>query len=380
MLVDKNLASFSFLTLGRIISSSSSAIFFIVLATLLEPEEYGWVGYLIALAGMSSVVSRFGLPQSVVVYKAKGEKIVANQINLLAIITTSTASIILIFINEFSAFLCLGLSFFVLFQHNLVGAKKYKGFLKNSIIRNSLAYTIPFPLYFAFDIPGILIGMAVGNIIGGIGVIKLIKFTQKPFDRLKKIYSVLINNFGISASIDLVRSVDRVLIATVFGFGFTGVYIFIIQILMGLELLPRVLYLFLLSEESSGKKHGKINKLVVLSSGLLTILVIFASPTLIEAIFPNYTEGIMGLQILALSLIPTSISLILSAKMQAKESNKVGYSAIVRIGSLLFLIWTLGSGYGIIGVSVAVVVSTILNTLILYFLYKTISQEDNIAR
>ena len=359
---------------------SSSAIFFLVLATLLEPEEYGWVGYLIALAVMTSVVSRFGFPQSVVVYKAKGKEIVANQINLLAIIATSTASIILIFINEFSAFLCLGLSFFLLFQYNLIGTKKYKSFLKNSIIRNSLTYTIPFPLYFVFDIPGILIGMAVGNIIASIGVIKLIKFTQKPFDRIKKIYRVLISNFGINCSTELVRFVDRVLIATVFGFGFAGIYIFIIQILIGLQILPRVLYLFLLSEESSGKKHGKINKLVVLSSGLLTILVIFASPTLIEAIFPNYTEGIMGLQILALSLLPTSISLILSAKMQAKESNKVGYSAIVRIGSLLFLIWTLGSGYGIIGVSVAVVVSTILNTLVLYFLYKTISQEDNIAR
>jgi len=168
--------------------------------------------------------------------------------------------------------------------------------------------------------------------------------------------------------------------ATVFGFGFAGVYIFIIQILIGLQILPRVLYLFLLSEESSGKKHGKINKLVVLSSGLLTILVIFASPTLIEAFFPNYTEGVTGLQILALSLLPTSISLILTAKMQAKESTKVGYSAIVRLGSLLILIWILGSGYGIIGVSVAVVVSTILNTLVLYFLYKTISQEDNIAK
>jgi len=351
-----------------------------VLATVLDPEEYGWLGYLIALAVTASVVSRFGFPQSIVVYKAKGEEEISNQINLLAIISTSVASIILIFINEFSAFLCLAFSFFFLYQHNLLGLKKYKGYLKNSIIRNLVTYTIPFPLYFLWDIPGILIGMGIGNIIAGIGILNSINFKQKSFHILKKKYKVLINNFGVDASTNLVRSVDRLLIATVFGFGFSGVYILIMQILMGLEILPRVLYLFLLSEESRGKKHGKINKLVVLSSGLLTILVIFVSPTLIEAIFPNYTEGIIGLQILALSLIPTSISLIISAKLQAKESTKVGYSAIVRISSLLILIGILGNFYGVLGVSIAVVISTILNTVFLYFLYKTNPQKDDILR
>lgn len=56
--------------------------------------------------------------------------------------------------------------------------------------------------------------------------------------------------------------------------------------------------------------------------------------------------------------------------MQAEESTSVGYSAILRIGSLLLLIGVLGWTYDLVGVSIAIVISTILNTIILYFLYK----------
>ena len=137
------------------------------------------------------------------------------------------------------------------------------------------------------------------------------------------------------------------------------------QILFGLEILPRILYLFLLSEESSGRKHKKIAYFVVLVSGLITITVIIFGPLIIEQFFPKYSDGIIGLQILVISLVPISISSIITAKLQAVESTKVGYSAIVNIGSLLILLIFLGNGYGIIGLSWAVVGSSILNMILL---------------
>jgi len=191
-LVNKDTKNFSYITFGRIISSAVPAVFFLIFATILVPEDYGMMGYLIALAGTVTVVSRLGLPQSVVVYLAKGEHIKANQVNMLAIISTSFASIALVFINEFSALLCLGLSFFFLYQRNFLGKKEYKGFLKNSILRNVLAYVIPFPLYFILDIPGIILGMAIGNIIAGIWVIKSINLKQRSFHILKNLENFLL--------------------------------------------------------------------------------------------------------------------------------------------------------------------------------------------
>lgn len=65
--------------------------------------------------------------------------------------------------------------------------------------------------------------------------------------------------------------------------------------------------------------------------------------------------------------------------MQAVESSKVGYSAIVRIGSLLILLSVLGNAYGLIGFSLSVLISSILNTIFLYFLYKyTKTRNDEV--
>jgi len=353
-----------------VVSSAILAIFFLIFATILEPSDYGEMGYFIALAGTFSVVSRFGLPQTVVVYLAKENKLLSHQVNLLAIITSSTASIILLFINEFAAFLCLGISFFFLYQHNLLGEKKYQRFLKSSILRSTLTFVLPFPLYFVLGLPGILLGMALGNMISSVWLVKSINLKIKSFRLLKTNYKVIINNFSIDASTNLVRTVDRILVGTAFGFLLTGIYVFNMQILVVMEILPRVLYLFLLSEESSGNTHKKISYLVVLASALIAIAAIIFSPLIVEQFFPKYLDGVVGLQILAISLIPISISLIITAKMQALESTKVGYSAIVSIGSLLILLSILGNEHGIVGLSIAVVISSILNTIFLWYLYK----------
>ena len=94
---------------------------------------------------------------------------------------------------------------------------------------------------------------------------------------------------------------------------------------------------------------------------------------------PKYSDGIIGLQILVLALIPTSISSILAAKLQAVESTKVGYSAIVSIGSLLILLGLLGNEYGILGLSLAVVVSSILTTIFLYCVYRNFNKDQVIT-
>jgi len=328
------------------------------------------MSYLIALAGTFSVVSRFGLPQTIVVYRAKGNLELSNQVNLLCLITTSTASIILVFINEFSALLSLGISLFFLYQHNLLGEKRYKDFMKNSILRSALAFVIPFPMYFVLDVPGVILGMAIGTLISGIWFLNSISFKAISFNLIKNKYKVLLNNFGVDASVNLVRWVDRLLVGAAFGFFSLGFYHFNMQILFMLEILPRALYQFLLSEESSGKTHKKINYLVVLAAGLIILAVIFFSPVVIEQFFSKYSEGIFGLQILVTSLLPISISLILTAKMQSEESSSIGYSAIVRIGSLLILLSLLGNVYGLTGFSMSVLISSSLNTIFLFFLYK----------
>jgi len=70
-----------------------------------------------------------------------------------------------------------------------------------------------------------------------------------------------------------------------------------------------------------------------------------------------------------LSIIPLSVSSVFTAKLQVKESTRIGLSAPVRIVTLLALIALLGEHYGLVGLSIAVLSSTIIYTVFLYFLY-----------
>jgi len=54
----------------------------------------------------------------------------------------------------------------------------------------------------------------------------------------------------------------------------------------------------------------------------------------------------------------------------ANESKKIGFSAIVQIGSLLLLIAILGEIFGLVGLSFAVLISTLVSTAFIFLLYK----------
>jgi len=364
----KPLRNISFVTIGNAVSTGLQAIFYLAIATILEPELFGEMSYLIAIAGTFSLFSRFGLNQSVTVYQAKKNVTLSNQINVLAAITSGAASIVLLFINEYAAILCLGLSFFVMNQHNIWGLKKYKRGMFYAITRAILILAVSIPLFYVFEIPGILIGLAISNFIASFDFMKSLRKIQS-FNLVKQNFNVIFHNFGVDVSTNLPRIVDKVLIAPLFGFFFVGIYQFNMQILFGLEILPIVLHTFLLSEESSGKVHKKIISLVVIGTVLLTIISIFLAPIVIESWFPKFSEGIFPLQILIISLIPLSFTAIFSAKLQAKESTKVGLTAIIRIGSLLGLIALLGNLYGLLGLSLAVLLSICVNTIFLGILY-----------
>jgi len=93
---------------------------------MLDPDIYGQMIYLISIAGVASVLSRFGLPYSITVFSAKNKLDHANQANFLLLISTSVAALVLIFVDPILSLLCFGLSLFVTNQSNWLGLKKYK--------------------------------------------------------------------------------------------------------------------------------------------------------------------------------------------------------------------------------------------------------------
>jgi len=357
--------NFSFISIGRIAAVSLQAIFFIVFASLLDPTVYGELNLIIAIAGTAATFSRFGLNQTLQIYRAKNNSVISDQINTLFVITTGITAIILVAINPLSAILCIAMSFFAMNLQNLLGLRRYKQFMLVSILKSALFIVLPIVFYYVLDIPGIVLGMAISHFVASIDYFK--KLRIKPFFELKNNYKILINNFGVD-SVSFSFLIDKIIIAHMFGVYFVGIYQFNLQIFLALAVLPNILLSFLLTEESMGVSYKKLNFLVIIASIILAVSVIVFAPAGVTKFFPKYSEGILGLQILIISIIPESFQAILNAKLMAQESTKVGLSAIIRISTFLILIAILGHLYGLVGLSLSVLISIIINVLFLLFL------------
>ena len=354
---------------NNIVVTGLQAVFFLIFASLLPPEEYGHLSYLIALAGTFSIVSRFGLPYTVTVYQSKNNLLMSNQSNVLATILTSIAAIILLFIEPFAALLCMAISFFVMNQHNLLGQKKYGKYLWTGILKSISIICIPFILYFFLDISGILLGMAIGNFVSSFHFLKSLSKKINSFNEIKTNFKVILHNFAIDSSSSLARVIDKLIIFPILGFMFLGIYQFNLQLMFSLTIFPNALNSFLLSEESSGKTHANLNYLIVITTSFLAILAIFLAPLFVNSFFPQYSLGIQSLQIMLVSLLPVSISAIINAKLQAKESIQVGYSAIFKIVSLLIFIVIFGTLYELVGLAIAILLSSCVEMISLVLIY-----------
>lgn len=368
MTKNKSYKNFSFVSVGRITTVILNAIFYLLLAALLDPESYGNFHILIALAGTFATISRFGLHLSLQLYQAKQKPELFNQINTLFLILTSVSGLILLSINVFAAALCVALSFFIMNQQNLLGLRQYKKFMFDSIFKSSISLVIPVIFYFAFDISGIIIGLTISNFIASFPYLRKIKF--KSFFGLKEYYKVLLHNFGVDSSATLPFVIDKLIIAHLFGAFIVGVYQFNIQILLAMGVIPGILYSYLLSEESGGNSHKKLTYFIIFISIIFVVVTIILSPLFVNSLFPKYSDGILSLQILIISVIPLAISSIFNAKLMASESKLVGFSALIRVGSIILLIGTVGQIYGLVGLSLAVLFSIIINTIFLFILYK----------
>ncbi len=367
--MNRTLKNFSYVAIGRVITSALLSVFYLLIATILEPSDLGQISYLMAIAGTASVISRFGFPLSVIVYHGKQKHDLSNQLNLLALISSGVASLILLSIDVYAALLCFALTSFLMNTGNLLGLKKYKKFVWASFVRSVSIITIPILLYFLWDIPGIIIGLAIGNFLGSTDMFKSLSLKIHSFRETRAVRKVLTHNFALEASSALTRWVDKLLIVPLYGFAFAGLYQFNLQILFILTILPNSLYTFLLTEKSNGSVPRYLSYLTISGSIILVIVGIIFSPFLIDQLFPKYQEGIFSLQILIITLIPITFSAIMGADLQSKESTKVGYPVILKIVSLLVFLIIFGELYGLPGLSISFLLATTLETIFFLFLY-----------
>ena len=286
----KNISTISFASIsGTVISG----LFWLYLADLLGAENYGEIGYLLAIGGISSVVAMWGSEKAIIVYTAKGIPI-QSSIYFISIFTSITTAVVL-----YLMFQSIGLSFYVLgyVTYNLaiselLGWKLYKTYSIFFILQKIIFVSFSIILFFIIGLEGILIGMAISFIPFVYRIIVDFKNIPLNFSLLKQKRKFIANNYLGDLTKRLSGRMDILLIGPLYGFTVVGNYFLGFQILALLSIIPGIIFKYTLPEDSTNISTTKLKLITIGISVILVAITITTAPILLPII--NGTAGAAG--------------------------------------------------------------------------------------
>lgn len=351
-----------FLTIGLVDISTSvtTALFWIIIARSLGSEQYGYMSYFFTIAGIGSAVSLIGSENTLMVYTAKNVKI-QSTIFLLALIASCIVGGIVYFLfhNFSTSFLVIGYVILGLSISEILGRKLYKTYSKYMILQKILMFTLVASFY-GLGVNGIIFGLALSYTPFLIIISKEFRQTKTNFPLLKTKLRFLIDSYVLSLVGITIRSSDRLIVSSVFGYSMLGNYQVAIQIIDMLQLLPTILLKYTLPNDSTGLTSKILKRISIYFAIGVVAGTFFLSPLILPVLFPKFTNVMEIVQISSLVLIPASISSIYTSKLLGNERSK-----IVLIGLIISLviqtlsILILGSIFGMKGVAISLVLAAI---------------------
>ena len=346
-----------------------AAAFWFYIATLLEPTSYGEIFYFLSIAGVASAIATIGTEPTISVYVSKKIKI-ESTLYLVSLLAGGIISlIILIIYSRFDlGLLIIGYILNTLALSQLIGKKLFSKYAKYTLINKSLILLLGIIFYFSFGVEGIIYALAISYFPYAIIVANGFKNTKIDFSILKdRINFVTHNYFMVLAQVARTQG-DKIIILPVVGSAVLGNYTLALQVVLVTIMIPQIAYKYILPHEATGNPKQNLKKLTILISSCCAITGIIISPYVIPEIFPKYNEAIDAIQIMLLGLIPTSIYTMYLTKFYSIEKGKIVLidrlvSALVFISGIIIL----GSIFGILGIAVSYVISTLVQTIILFF-------------
>jgi O-antigen/teichoic acid export membrane protein len=157
---------------------------------------------------------------------------------------------------------------------------------------------------------------------------------------------------------------DKIIVVPLLGSAVLGNYSLALQVITVFTMFTTILFKFLLTQESSGIQNRSLIQIVIIISAIISVLGVFLSPLVIPNFFPKYVDAGVAIQIMSLSIIPTTITTICTSRLLSKEKSK-----LVLIGNILGLIiiilgiLILGSMYGTMGIAMSFVLASILKAV-----------------
>jgi O-antigen/teichoic acid export membrane protein len=358
---------------GNLIGNIISAVFWLLIASIVNVHDYGEINYQLALASLLATGSLLGLNNTIVTFLAKGNELLLKQASFLVLLLTSALSVVLALFNQVpAAILLLGINAFSITIAEAVGRKHYKQYTLIVVANRAIQFALAIALYYVIGPQGIIIGYAGSSLILGYRLFFLIKKSvgTAPLLSMNEIRPKMrftMHAFSLAISQVLSMYLDKLIIAPIAGFAILGLYQFGYQFLMFLSVIPASLYQYLLSQEASGIERPTVKKLGLMGSIVIAIVSYFSIPFLIKSLFPNYSGAITSAQIMVFGVIPLTLNSIMNSRLLGTENTRpVLIGSGTYVGSLVLLLLLLKDSLGLIGLALSPVISQSLQSLTIW--------------
>ena len=351
--IRRKIKDLSSIGVATIAGAAISAVFWLYLASIIEPDAYGEISYYMAVAQVSSTVALIGAANTLVVYTAKKIKI-QSTIYFISIISGSVTSLVVFFIvyHIGTSFLILGYVIFALVTSELLGQKLFLNYSKFVITQRILLVGFAIGLYYVIGDEGVILGMALSYAPYIWGIIKVFRKTKINFSLWKERKEFIANNYLQSLSGTLSGSLDKLFIAPLFGFALLGNYSLGLQFYALLMLLPNVVSQYIVPQDSSGYENKTLKKIIILASVGFAILGFTIGPLVISSIFPKFIESEEVIRIISWTVIPNTIVMVYSSKFLGKEKSRyLMISSFIWTAVQIVGIVLLGNMFGVNGVA-----------------------------
>ena len=371
--IKKKILDISTIGIADITTTGIAAGFWFYLASIIGPEGYGEITFLMSIAALGATLSLFGAVNTLMVYSAKKVPI-QSTINLLTLISGSISSIVLfvIFLSLGTSLLVFGYIIFALVTSDLLGKKLFKSYSKYVIIQKILMTVLSLGLYYLMGVEGVLIGMVLSYSPLLIKIVITFREQKINFQLVKQRFNFIFSSYLETISGALHSSLDKIIIAPLFGYYFLGNYSLSLQFYFLLIIIPTIVFKYVMPNESSGNPNIKLKKLMIIGSIGLAVIGYTVGPEIISSIFPKFQDSANFIKIISWTVIPQTISLVhyQSKFLSLEKSKNVFLMSLIGTIFQVIGIIILGSIYEVEGIAIAFVLGAVGSALTGFILDK----------
>ena len=337
-----------------ILGSAITAIFWFFLASVIKPDEYGEIFYIISIASIAFSLSNVGTENNTIVFTAKRKNLEPTLTTISLLFgTVSSLVLIIIFYQTDIIILLFGYIINSLSLGYLIGRRFYSKYGIFLLSQKILTVILGVSFFYLFGADGIISALGISYFGFLIVIINYYRKTPLNFQGFKKNLPFILHNYSLKAIGIFKGNIDKLIIVPLIGFSFLGNYALALQFVAVLSIGNSFFSKYLLTHDSRDVPNKTLKKYYILLNICVAISASISLPIVVPYFFPEFTDisilGIMCLAVIPIGIITVQTSELLGHEMG--KPNVIGAliaSTIAILGMLLLVPLIGGTGAAIV--------------------------------